>query len=156
MDQLKFLFDPKQAIFIKKESNSMNAVSRQSISPVVERSTGRDILLVDSELSLRLMLSRLLSEKGHSVRACGSLLDALNALSVHRFDFVITDHSTSGIDGLCLLEAIKQHDSEIPVLVTSSQYEKGPYIIAMNLGALDYLIKPVDFAVLQRVILSQS
>jgi len=110
------------------------------------------ILLVEPDLDVRLMLRMLLAEDGCIVDACGSLAEALRAVAEKNFDFVITAHGAPGIDGLLLLDALRERGSVIPSVVISSRYEKEPYLLAMNLGALDYFIKPLDYAALQRLI----
>jgi DNA-binding NtrC family response regulator len=112
----------------------------------------KSILLVDSEVHHRTILSSVLEEEGHRVTACGAVLEAVTLFEKERFDFVITDHSSSGVNGLRLLEIVKQHDDKIPVLLISSLYETEPYLVAMNLGALDYLCKPVDYLEIQRLV----
>jgi DNA-binding response OmpR family regulator len=138
----------------------MNAASRQRPAPQTSLdqtiSVGRNVLLVDSDLDLRFMLSMLLREEGHRVTTCGAVTEAVQALQETKFDFIITAHSTPGIDGLCLLEIVKQYNSDLPVVVISARHEKEPYIIAMNLGALDYLIQPLDYRAIQRLIQSQT
>jgi DNA-binding response OmpR family regulator len=98
------------------------------------------------------MLSMLLSEEGHEVRTCGSLREALQEITERRFDFIITTHSTSGINGLSLLERIRHQDASVPVLIISARYELEPYLIAMNLGVLDYLTSPIDYTAIQRLV----
>jgi len=51
-----------------------------------------------------------------------------------------------------LLKIIKQHNDKTPVLLISTLYEMEPYLVAMNLGALDYLSKPVDYLEIQRLV----
>jgi DNA-binding NtrC family response regulator len=114
------------------------------------------ILLVESDLDVRLMLSMLLAEDGCIVNGCGSLAEALRAVAEKNFDFVITAHGQPGIDGLLLLDALRERGSVIPSVVVSSQFEKEPYLLAMNLGALDYFITPLDYAALQRLIHSRT
>ena len=109
------------------------------------------VLLVEPDLDLRLMLNMLLTEDGCVVEACGGLIDALPAVSEKHFDLVIT-HGTPGIDGLLLLQVLKEKGSVTPSVVISASYEKGPYLLAMNLGALHYFVTPLDYAALQRVI----
>ncbi|MCI0420603.1 MAG: response regulator [Acidobacteria bacterium] len=136
----------------------MNAVSRRPEYPS-PKSRGfpkKSILLVESDLDLRLMLSMLLEEEGCAVDACGSLSEALRTVAEKRFDFVITAHATPGIDGLALLEALKESGADVPAVVISSRYEKEPYITAMNLGALDYFIKPLDYSAIQKLIHRQT
>ena len=110
------------------------------------------VLLLEPDLDLRLMLNLLLTEDGCSVDACGSLVEALLAVSEKHFDFVIT-HGTPGIDGLLLLEVLRERGSAIPCAVISARYEKEPpYLLARNLGAVDYFTTPLDYAALQRLI----
>lgn len=136
----------------------MNVAARKETSPpsFTQPAPRKSILLADSDPDLRLMLGMLLAEEGHDVKTCGNLAQALNAMAEGRFDFVITAHAASGLDGLSLLEAVKQRHPDLPVVVISSRYEKESYIIAMNLGALDYFIAPIDYAAIQRLILTHS
>jgi len=77
---------------------------------------------------------------------------ALRAVAEKNFDFVITAHGAPGIDGLLLLDALRERGSAIPSVVISSRHEKEPYLLAMSLAALYYFIKPLDYAALQRLI----
>jgi DNA-binding NtrC family response regulator len=117
-----------------------------------EELTRKRILLVDSEESHRTILGSMLEKEGYRVSFCGNLFDAVVIFQIEDFDFVICEHSTSGVDGLRLLEIIKQHNGQIPVLLISTLYEMEPYLVAMNLGALDYLCKPVDYLEIQRLV----
>jgi DNA-binding response OmpR family regulator len=113
------------------------------------------VLLLEPDLDLRLMLKVLLTEDGCIVDACGSLLEALLAVSEKQFDFVIT-HGTPGIDGLLLLDVLRERGSATPCAVISARYENEPYLLAKDLGALDYFITPLDYAALQRLIHSRT
>jgi two-component system nitrogen regulation response regulator NtrX len=159
MSQLRLNFDARSGIFVKKEGCFMNAVKRgiQVVSPpTIQGISKKTVLLVDSDSNMRLMLEALLAEDVYQVNSFGDALEASRAVEQRRFDFVITAHSTLGIDGLSLLEAIKQRDAGIPVLVISSRYEREPYITAMNLGALDYFVEPIDYAAIWRLIRNQT
>ncbi len=128
--------------------------SEKAIPVPSEERRKKSILLVDEDEPLRLVLGMLLENEGYAVTTCGDEAEAIALIESRSFDFVITDHSSSGVDGLRLLEAAKQRDSRTPVLLMASLYEMGPYIEAMNLGALDYLSKPLDYAEIQRLVTS--
>jgi DNA-binding NtrC family response regulator len=113
------------------------------------------VLLVEPNLDLRLLLNMLLTQDGCIVDACGSLIEALLAVSEKHFDLVIT-YETPEIDGLLLLQVLKEKGYATPSIVISDRYERESYFLAMNLGALDYFITPVDYAALQRVIHSRA
>lgn len=136
----------------------MNGLARRQEYTPQPNSCGlrkKAILLVEPDLDLRLVLNMLLTEDGCIVDACGSLIEALLAISEKHFDFVIT-HGTPGIDGLLLLDVLREKGSVTPCVVISARYEKEPYLLAMNLGALDYFIRPLDYAALQRLIHSRA
>jgi two-component system, NtrC family, response regulator HydG len=117
-----------------------------------KESPRKKILLVDAEEHHRTILGSMLEEDGYQVASCGTLFDAVVIFQTENFDFVICEHSTSGVDGLHLLKIIKHHNDKIPVLLISTLYETEPYLVAMNLGALDYLSKPVDYLEIQRLV----
>lgn len=112
----------------------------------------KHILLVGIEEEHRLLLAALLQEEGHLVSVSCTDKDALRLLQDGNIDFVIVDHFAPELDGLSLLEEIKSLNTDIPVLILSSQYEMEHYMTAMNLGALDYFSKPVDYTDVQRIV----
>jgi len=109
------------------------------------------VLLVEPDPDLRFMLKALLTRDGCIVDACETLIDALPAVSYQHFDLAIT-YGAPGIDGLLLLYLLRERGSATPCVVISTQHAKEPYLLAMNLGALDYFVTPLDYAALQRLI----
>jgi DNA-binding NtrC family response regulator len=112
----------------------------------------KHILLVGIEEDHRLLLAALLQEEGHLVSVSCTDKDALRLLQEGNIDFVIVDHFAPELDGLSLLEDIKSLNPDVPVLILSSQYMMEHYMIAMNLGALDYFSKPIDYIDVQRMV----
>lgn len=112
----------------------------------------KGILLVDSQEDHRLIMASLLREEGHRVSTCSDVLAAINLVETEPFDFAIVEHSAPVLDGLSLLEEIRRRNLRTPVLVIAAQYEIEPYLVAMNLGALDFFSKPVDYGEIQRLI----
>lgn len=112
----------------------------------------KHILLVGIEEEHRLLLAALLQAEGHLVSVSCTKKEALRLLLYGDIDFVIVDHFAPELDGLSLLEEIKSQMPDIPVLILSSQYEMEHYMTAMNLGALDYFSKPVDYTSVQRIV----
>ena len=125
----------------------------ESATPALDKEQEKkSILLVDEDEPLRLVLGMLLENDGHAVTTCGDEIEAIKLIERNSFDFVISGHSSSGVDGLKLLEAVKQLDNHLPVLLMASLYEMEPYIEAMNLGALDYISKPLNYSEIQRLV----
>lgn len=125
---------------------------QEATLPLAEEIARKSILLVDEDEPLRLILGMLLENEGYAVTTCGNEAGAINLIESNSFHFVISDHSSTGVDGLRLLATVKQRNSDIPVLLLASLFEVGPYIEAMNLGALDYISKPIDYAEVQRLV----
>jgi DNA-binding NtrC family response regulator len=112
----------------------------------------KSVLLVDSEEDHRLIMASLLREEGHRVCTCANVLAAIDLIEVVTFDFAIVEHSAPVLDGLSLLEEIRKRSLRTPVLLVAAKYEIEPYLVAMNLGALDFFSKPIDYGEIQRLI----
>ena len=105
---------------------------------------GARILVVDDEEVIRMLLTDLLSDDGHEVTSvpCGE--DAVIRLKDHPCDIVVTDLMMPGINGLKVLEAVKETDPDIEVLVMTGYSSLDTAIECMKLGAADYLHKPLN------------
>jgi len=132
--------------------NAIPAIEREKLTSLPKVGTGTSILVVSSDQDHRLMMAMLLAEEGHQVLSCGENLEALSLFEKENFHFVIVEHQPPDFDGLYLLETMKQRTTRTPILVISSQYEMEPYLAAMNLGALDYLNRPIDYLDIQRLV----
>src|SRR5262249_4375424 len=81
----------------------------ESATPALDKEQEKkSILLVDEDEPLRLVLGMLLENDGYAVTTCGDEIEAIKLIERNSFDFVISDHSSSGVDGLKVLEAVKQ------------------------------------------------
>jgi len=110
------------------------------------------ILVVDDEHNTRAALEVILREEGHTVLTANSGYAALHHLQNQPIDCVISDVKMSGIDGLTLLQRIKQQDPGIVVVMMSGHGDVTAAVAAMKQGAFDYLVKPFGKAqVLQTV-----
>jgi sigma-B regulation protein RsbU (phosphoserine phosphatase) len=121
-------------------------------SPLQQAGTnGAGSLLVveDNEIN-RTALCRLLERKGFAVTVAQDGRQALELLRGGRFDLVLLDVMMAGVNGLDVLQALRaQHAAaEMPVIMTTAQDQSEDIVRALNLGATDYVIKPLDFPVL--------
>jgi DNA-binding NtrC family response regulator len=110
------------------------------------------ILLVGDEESDRTELSRNLTSRGYHVMTAGSGEEALMFLRNISFDIVLTDLKLSGISGLELLKEIKEFTPNTGTLILTAYGDVNSYLEAMNLGAFDFLNKPVRLQKLEKVI----
>ena len=103
----------------------------------------RTVLLVDEDESNRLKIATFLRPLNFVVHCAASGKQALSCLVTLSPDVVLTDLQLSDIDGLAILRASIELQTEIPVIVISCQGIVENVIEALRLGACDYLLKPV-------------
>ena len=103
----------------------------------------RKVLIVDDEPGVRESLRMVLKEQYDAVQAATGE-EALDVLASLRPDLVLLDVLMPGIDGLAVLERIKEQDPRIPVLMLTATKTVKTAVTAMKLGAFDYVTKPFD------------
>ena len=101
------------------------------------------VLVVDDEPGVLYMAREVLVDRGHDVVAVGSGAEALKHLD-EPLDVVLTDLAMPGMDGLALLEKIRERDPELPVILMTAHGNERVAVRAMKEGAYDYLGKPVN------------
>jgi two-component system response regulator PilR (NtrC family) len=102
---------------------------------------GEKILVVDDEQSMTQFLGIVLRKEGFQVTTVNSGRDALDKIRMEPFDVVISDIKMPGMDGIQLLQGIKKHDPNIPVVLMTAYASQQSAIDAVNLGAFQYLLK---------------
>jgi DNA-binding NtrC family response regulator len=112
-------------------------------------SLGR-LLLVDDEPTLRRVIGRALVKAGFEVTHAPDGRSALEQLQKERFDAVISDIRMPSMNGLQLLERLLEDDPDMPIVLMSGSTEVESSRAAAELGAFDYLPKPLVLADLQR------
>ncbi len=101
------------------------------------------ILVVDDSKVMRDMLTQQLTEFEYEPRAVNNGDEALEALQHDHFDVVITDLVMPGkVDGLKLLEIIKQEVENIAVVLMTGHASMDTALEAMKKGAVKYFSKP--------------
>jgi EAL domain-containing protein (putative c-di-GMP-specific phosphodiesterase class I)/ActR/RegA family two-component response regulator len=111
------------------------------------RRRGR-ILLVDDDECLRRAYGILLRRSGFLVDEADSGRGAREQLARSRFDMVISDIGLPDTTGLELLRSVRMLDADVPVMLMTGGADLPTAIEAVEVGALHYLLKPVDRAVL--------
>lgn len=115
------------------------------------------ILLVDDEEANRDMLSRRLQRSGFVVDAAADGESALRQIRRGAFDLVLLDSMMPGLTGVDVLKLVRAvHSAEqLPVIMVTALNDSSKIVEALNLGANDYVTKPVDFPVALARIRSQ-
>ncbi|MCP3851494.1 MAG: response regulator [Gammaproteobacteria bacterium] len=106
------------------------------------------ILICDDELYLREMVGEYLTEKGFEVIEVGGASELRAAMKNHDVDLVILDISMPGEDGLSALRRIRE-TSNVLVIMLTAVAEVVDRIVGLELGADDYIAKPVNLRELE-------
>ena len=109
-----------------------------------------DILVVDDDISHCTILQALLQGWGYRVESAHNGMQALEQVRQHVFDLVLCDIRMAEMDGIETLKEIKTLNPSIPVLIMTAYSSVDTAVEALKSGALDYLIKPLDFDELQQ------
>jgi len=102
------------------------------------------IMLVEDEKITRITLTDTLKRHGHDVTPCETGLKALDVLKQAAFHVVVTDLRLPGTNGLEILKAVKQQDTNCEVVVMTAYATVETAVEALKLGAYDYITKPFD------------
>lgn len=106
------------------------------------RSKGR-VLVVDDEVPLARSIARVLSAVGFEVTTAHDGVHAVEALRESEFDVILSDIHMPGINGVELLRVTREHDLDVPVLLMTADPRVETAAQAVELGALQYLVKPI-------------
>jgi class 3 adenylate cyclase len=104
------------------------------------------ILIADDNRVNRLLLSRGLEQEGHTIAFAEHGREALGLLRSRPFDLILLDVVMPELDGYQVLAELKlePHLSNIPVIMTSSLDEVDSVVRCIEMGAEDYLTKPIN------------
>ncbi len=106
--------------------------------------SNQSILVVDDEAKMRRLLEIMLTQMGHIVHQAENGQAALDFLSDHTVDLVITDLRMPELDGIGLLRMLREQQNEVPVIVVTAYGTVESAVEAMKYGASDYIIRPFE------------
>jgi two-component system, NtrC family, nitrogen regulation response regulator NtrX len=103
-----------------------------------------DILIVDDEADIRELVAGILQDEGHGARTARDSDDALAQVVARRPNLVFLDIWLQGsrLDGLQLLDALKQEHPELPIVMISGHGNIETAVSAIKRGAYDFIEKP--------------
>jgi two-component system, response regulator, stage 0 sporulation protein F len=110
------------------------------------------ILVVDDEENARIALSKILAREGYEVASAGNGYEALNYLRGKEVELIITDINMPEMNGLSFLRELSKSHPDSNVIMVTAYGEVESYIEAMNLGAFEYINKPVRIDELKKII----
>ena len=106
---------------------------------------GQHILVVEDEKRIADFLSRGLESAGYAVDVAGDGRRAVDMVHATEYDLIILDLGLPDIDGLAVLQKIRNRKSSPPVLILSARDQVDDRVKGLEGGADDYLVKPFAF-----------
>ncbi|MGH9265266.1 MAG: response regulator transcription factor [Acidimicrobiales bacterium] len=116
------------------------------------------VLVIDDDGTFVRLVTALLRREGHDVVVAADAETALDLIDRQRFDLIVLDIEMPGMSGLELLSRIKPR-VDVPVIVVSGREAESERVLALDLGADDYVVKPFlsrEFAARIRAALRRS
>ena len=110
------------------------------------------VLLVDDDRPMRAALARLLEHAGFAPMSAGTVEEAKRILAEETIDVVVSDINMPGASGLQFLAEVRERDPGLPFVLMTAAPQLESAVLAVNLGAFRYLMKPVDLAELEATI----
>lgn len=110
------------------------------------------VLVVDDEDDSLELLRRSLCRMGLEVLPAKSASEALLVLATEHVDLIVADMVMAGRSGIDLLREVRELGFRAPFIMVTAYGEMESYLEVMNLGAVDYLSKPVDGELLKAVV----
>lgn len=101
------------------------------------------ILIVDDDVNINELIDMYIKSAGYSTKKCFNGNDACNIVSTEDIGLVILDVMLPGKDGIEVLKHIRK-SSDVPVIMLTAKGEVFDKVLALELGADDYMVKPFD------------
>lgn len=102
------------------------------------------ILVVDDEEAIREVVSTMLEAKGYRCTAVSNGRAAQEQIKRLTPDLVLSDMIMPEMDGIKLLEWVRQYDPEVPVIMVTAIHDISTALEAIRRGAYDYILKPFE------------
>ncbi len=112
------------------------------------------LLIVEDEETLRGSLGRLFEKAGYIVQTAGSAEEGLEKSLERTFDVVVSDILLPGIDGIELLNRLREAESGQIFIVMTAYASLDTAVRALRAGAYDYIMKPVMHEEIKQVVLN--
>ncbi len=103
------------------------------------------LLVVEDDPALVAALSAGFSGQGLAVDHAPSAEHALDLLAINVYDLIVLDLGLPGADGITFVQALRDRENAIPILILTARSEIADRVAGLNAGADDYLQKPFAF-----------
>ena len=110
------------------------------------------ILIIDDSATNVFLLQTLLEEQGYTVLFAYNGHEAIEYIDKQKFDLLLLDIMMPGIDGYDILEKLSTDQSNTPVIMVTAKDDRDSEKKARDMGATDYVTKPVNFEKLIKLV----
>jgi two-component system response regulator PilR (NtrC family) len=111
-----------------------------------------NVLVIDDEPDIRELLDLTLSRMGLQVTTAEDLGAARRALAAETFSFCLTDMRLPDGNGIDLVREISEKYPQLPVAVITAHGKVEDAVLALKIGAFDFVSKPVDLSILRKLV----
>ena len=118
------------------------------ITNLTKNNLGKNILVVDDEVEMRIALETTLKREGHNITLAKNGEQALELLSADTFDLVLTDVKMPKMNGIQLLKTLKGKSPQTITIMMTAYGDIDNAVETIKLGAFDYLLKPFSAEIL--------
>ncbi len=110
------------------------------------------ILIAEDDITTATIYRRVLSNAGYDVDVVANGYAAEECLKIRTYEVIVSDIAMPGMNGIDLLRAVRSYDLEVPVIIVTGSPAVESAMRAVEYGAINYLIKPVEFDVLTEAV----
>lgn len=103
-----------------------------------------NVLVAEDDIALNKLICRVLEKSGHTVVSAKDGENALAVLDEKHIDLIVTDVMMPKMDGYEFIENVRSFNSSVPVLFVTAKGSFNDKLRGFNLGADDYMVKPID------------
>ena len=102
------------------------------------------ILVIDDDINLNNLISRVLKKNNHEVYQAIDVNQALDIMASNYIDMIITDIMLPGVDGYTFTASLREEKMDLPILMITAKEEFKDKEKGFNVGADDYMTKPIN------------
>ena len=102
------------------------------------------VLILEDDQKLARFVARVLTEEGLAVDSCATGTDAVAQAQTGVYDLVILDWMTPEMDGLTVCRELRRTGCSSPILMLTARGETREKVLALEVGADDYMVKPFE------------
>jgi type IV pilus assembly protein PilB len=142
------IFDPRDVYGkILVDEEKLNITKRTDNRKIPETIPVKDnpysFLVVEDDQISQKIIKKILINAGYQVECVGDGIEALMCLGKGKYDLIISDINMPNMDGFKLLEIMKQKNINTPVILLTGDKCEESEIKGLELGAVEYFIKPI-------------